>query len=415
MSSSINLKLAGSFSVLLRGLMLVAKFLFMLALARYTTSATVGIYALVVTTFTMLVYLIGAELHQYTTREVVNSDKGVDRDMHIQNHGRFVLVAFLLSLPLAWLILDLLNIRQQVSIILLTLVLFGEVLCQELGRYLLVLGRPVISNLLQLLRSAAWMPFAILLLDNDGLQVLNMVLAFWGGGCLLASFLGLWHLRASLRTLSPFSWVWLRHAFSKSRHYFAVALLTHIYAYADRFIVQFYLGESQVGLLAFYQSFANTVQTFAQTGVISILMPSLLIAMQRHDWPGEREISKRMLLTSLGVAAVISLALLFCMPTVLKFVGNPEYVALIGLFPWLLLGNLLIVAGLIPHLRLYALHRDSLLMRIFLFVVPIAVLANLLLVPRFGFHGVVAVFVGTAALQAALNFYFAKVAAEQNK
>ena len=137
--------------------------------------------------------------------------------------------------------------------------------------------------------------------------------------------------------------------------------------------------------------------------------------MQRHDWPGEREISKRMLLTSLGVAAVISLALLFCMPTVLKFVGNPEYVALIGLFPWLLLGNLLIVAGLIPHLRLYALHRDSLLMRIFLFVVPIAVLANLLLVPRFGFHGVVAVFVGTAALQAALNFYFAKVAAEQNK
>lgn len=411
--SPLNLKLAGSVSVLLRGLMLAGKFLFMLALARYTSPATVGVYALVVTVVTMLVYLVGAELHAYTTREVVNPEKGPERDLHIQNHGRFVLVGCLLSLPLAWLVLEWLNIRQQVSMVLLTLVLFGEVLCQELGRYLLVLGRPVASNLLQLLRGAAWMPVAIVLLGHGSLPAVDIVLVSWGGGCALAVLFGLWHMRAFLHKPRALTWSWLRTAFSSSRHYFAVALLTHVQAYADRFIVQLYLGESQVGLLAFYQSFANTVQTFVQTGVVSILMPRLLLATQRHDWSGAHSIGRRMLFTSLAVAGAISVALLVGMPVVLNMVGHPEYEPLLGLFPWLLLGNLLVVAGLIPHLRLYALHRDSLLMRIFLFVVPLAVLANLLLVPRFGVHGAVAVFVGTAALQTAIKFHCARVATRQ--
>lgn len=412
--SPLNLKLAGSVSVLLRGLMLAGKFLFMLALARYTTPATVGVYALVVTVVTMLVYLVGAELHAYTTREVVNPEKGSERDLHIQNHGRFVLVGCLLSLPLAWLVLDWLNIRQQLSMILLALVLLGEVLCQELGRYLLVFGRPVTGHLLQLIRGAAWMPLAIALLySQESVSAINSILVSWGTGCALASLFGLWHMRSFLRVRQQFSWPWVREAFKGSRHYFAVAILTHVQAYADRFIVQLQLGESQVGLLTFYQSFANTTQAFVQTGVISILMPKLLLSTQRHDWVEARSTARHMLFISLGIATAISLALLIGMPLVLRLVSHPEYEALFGVFPWLLLGNLIVIAGLIPHLRLYALHQDSMLMRIFLFVVPLGVLANLLLVPRFGAEGAIVVFVGTALLQTCIKFYFANKVSSQ--
>lgn len=406
--SPLNLKLAGSVSVLLRGLMLAGKFLFMLALARYTTPATVGVYALVVTVVTMLVYLVGAELHAFTTREVVNPEKGSERDLHIQNHGRFVLVGCLLSLPLAWVVLEWLNIRQQVSMLLLTLVLFGEVLCQELGRYLLVFGRPVAGHSLQLIRGAAWMPLAIVLLHHqESIAAISATLASWALGCALASMFGLWHLRSFLRVRQHFTWHWVQDAFKGSRYYFAVAMLTHVQSYADRFIVQLHMGESQVGLLTFFQSFANTTQAFVQTGVISILMPKLLLSTQRHDWGEASSTARHMLLISLGIATVISLGLLVGMPLVLRLVGHPEYGALFGVFPWLLLGNLIVIAGLIPHLRLYALHQDSLLMRIFLFVVPLGVVANLLLVPRFGVEGAVGVFVGAAALQTLIKFYFA--------
>lgn len=414
-TSTPNLRLAGAVSVLLRGLMLAGKFLFMLALARYTTPATVGVYALVVTVVTMLVYLIGAELHAYTTREVVNPDKGTERDLHIQNHGRFVLVGCLLSLPLAWLVLEWLNIRQQVSMGLLTLLLFGEVLCQELGRYLLVFGRPVAGHLLQLIRGAAWMPLAMALLHTqEPISAINATLASWALGCALASLFGLWHLRSFLRVRQQFTWPWVQEAFKGSRHYFAVAMLTHVQAYADRFILQLHMGESQVGLLTFFQSFANTTQAFVQTGVISILMPKLLLATQRHDWPGVRSTARHMMFISLGIAIAISMALLIGMPLVLKLVSHPEYEALIGVFPWLLLGNLIVIAGLIPHLRLYALHQDSLLMRIFMVVVPLGVLANLLLVPRFGVKGAVAVFVGIACLQTLIKFHFARIATSES-
>ena len=385
----------------------------MVALARYTTPATVGVYALVVTVITMLVYLIGAELHAYTTREVVSPEGGGERGLHIQNHGRFVLAGSLLSLPLAWLVLDWLNIRQQLSMTLLMLVLFGEVLCQELSRYLLILGRPVSSSLLQLLRGAAWMPVAIGLLNNRFLSSVNVVMASWGGGCTLAVLFGLWHLRAFLRTHHAFTWSWLRTAFGSSRHYFAVALLTQVQSYADRFIVQLYLGQSQVGLLAFYQSFANTIQTFVQTGVISILLPRLLLATQSKDWHGARSIGRRMFFTSLSIAVTISVALQVGMPVVLKMLNHPDYARLLMLFPWILLGNVLLVAGLIPHFRLYALRRDGLLMSIALCVVPFGVLANVLLVPRLGLRGAVAVFVVTSAIQTAIKFHFARAATRQ--
>ena len=408
-----NPKLVGVVSVFLRGLLLGGKFLFMLALAQQTTTSTVGKYGLVVTVVTMFVYLIGAELHAYTTREVVNPDKGVQRELHIQSHGWFVITGCLLSLPLIWLVLEWINIRKDLSMTLLALVLFGEVLCQELARYLLIFGHSIKSNLLQLLRSAAWMPFAARLIDNGSPATLDIVLISWAGGCFLAVLFGLWHIRSFFHTCHKLTWSWVCTAFRSSRFYFAVALLTQVQVYADRFIIQLYQGESQVGLLAFYQSFANTIQTFVQTGVIAILLPKLILATQRHEWQSATRIGQHMLFASMGFAIVISLLLLAGMPLVLKFIGHPEYESLLDICPWLLLGNLLVVAGLIPHLRLYAMRRDSLLMHIFLFVAPISVVANLLMVPRFGVQGAVMVFVCVAAMQTAIKFYYAIIAASQ--
>lgn len=404
-----NLRLSGGLSVVLRGLLLAGKFLFMIALAKWTTPSTVGIYALILAVVTALIYLIGAELHSYTTREVVACETREEQARHLQGHFCVLLVFYLLSLPIAWATLDWIDISGRFEFGLFALVLLGEALCQELGRYLIVLSRPVASNFLQLLRGAAWMPAAILIFGRASeADAINIVLTNWALGCAAAAAFGLWHVRHLLWRLQPVTMEWFLQAIGSARHYFVVALLAQTQSYADRFIVQYHWGEAQVGLLAFYQSFANTLLGFVQTGVIAILLPRLLQAVEQRNESSATSIQRRMTQAAIGVALAGSLALAIGVPFVLKGLGKPEYQALLPLFYWLLVGNIFMVAALVPHFRLYAQRQDALLMHIAVIIVPLGVLANLVAVPWFGLDGAVAVFVISAAVQLTVKLYFAR-------
>lgn len=414
-----NLRLSGAASMVLRAMLLAGKFLFMVALAKWTTPATVGVYALILTVITVLVYLIGVELHSYTTREIVICEDRGEQACHFQSHLRVVLLMYALALPIAWATFAWLGIGGQFTFWLFALVLLGEALCQELGRYLIVLSRPVASNLLQLLRSAAWMPAAVALIiwrpATAGPTTIDTILVCWAAGCAAAVALGLWHVRGLLWPLQPFGLDWGRQAFGSARHYFAVAMLTQVQSYADRFIVQFNLGEAQVGLLSFYQSFANTPLSFVQTGVVAILLPQLLFAVRNADAAESARIRRKMWQGSLGLALFIAGALAIAMPVMLDQLHRPEYAAVLPIFYGLLVGNLLMIAGLVPHFQLYAERQDALLMRIALFTTPFGVLANLFMVPWVGLPGAVGVFVTTSAIQLIAKLHFAARGAAEEK
>ncbi len=407
-NEKLSLRLVGAISASLRVLLLGSKFIFMLALARTTSPATIGVYTLTVTVVTILIYVIGAEVHTYTTREIIGSGCRNEKAQHIQNHICFVLTGFLLCLPVAWVTLIWLKIFEQLTFTLFALVLLGEVLCQEFGRYLIAMSQPVSSNVLQLLRGAAWMPFAVWLLYSSDWDAVDVVLAMWSIGCIIAIIFGIYRLRSCFCKRFSFSMSWLKHAVNNSSRYFIVVLLVQVQTFADRFIIQYNMGEHSVGLFAFYQSFANTIQGFVLTGVISILMPRLLAAVKNNSLQEVRNISQRMLKASLGVAAFVSAALLLGMPSLLKLVGRESYGVIFNLFPWLLLGNILTIAGQIPHLQLYAQRSDALLMRISMILVPLGVVLNLIAIQTFGLAGVVAVFVIVAALQAIVKTYYAR-------
>lgn len=401
---------AGSslFGMLLRGLLLCGKFVFTIILARETSATIVGVYALSVAVSTIFVYLVGVELHTYATRESIASDGVAERSRHFQNHIVFVFALCALSLPLAWGTLRWLHLSQSFSFALFAMMLFGEILCQELGRYLIVLSMPVASNTLQLLRGAGWMPVAIWMLSYTSLSPINIVLGSWCGGCVAAVLFGLWRLRDNLSSRAAISLTWLRGAFASSRFYFIVALLTQIQGYADRIVVQQYLGERRVGQLAFFQSFANTVQGFVLAGVISILLPDLLRKVRSGDEAGARTVCAKMTRNALLVGVLVSASLLIAIVPLLRFAGREEYRSALSLFPWMLLGNIFVILGQVPHYQLYAQRRDRTLMWVALVFAPVAILANVLAVSQLGLAGSVAVFVSIMLLQTATKTFIAR-------
>lgn len=399
----LSLKLASIFSIGLRVFLLGGKLLFMLALARYSSPSTVGVFALVVTISTILVYVVGAEVHTYTTREIVGLDSSQEQAWHVQNHLRFVLTGALLSLPFAWLTLWGLHIDLHFSFFAFSLVLIGEVVCQELGRYLLALSQPIASSILQFVRGAAWIPFAVWGLYSTAYSAIDVSLYCWAVGCAGAAIFGIWRMRQMFISRLKYSWAWQREALGNARFYFVVAVFAQVQNYADRFVVQYYLGEYSVGLLAFYQGIANTIMGFVQTGVIGILLPKLIHAVKRNEHMEERAIKLRMLKLAMGIALVMAVILWAGMAPVLSLIGRNEYNSVLHLLTWLLLGNILLVWAQISHLHLYAHRRDKELMWITIVLLPVSLFINMLVVPRFGLIGAVVVFAGIASLQAVVK------------
>lgn len=390
--------IAGMLSMVLRGLFLIAKFGFIVALAKWTTPQTLGIYALIVTIITIAIYLIGLELHTFTAREIVSGNSPADKAIHIQSHLFVIFCIYLMVLPLTFISLIWLEIFQYFHFFLFGMVLLFEILCQELGRYLLMLSRPVASNALQFIRGAAWMPVAVFLTLNDKSQAIDFILVSWVMGGAVAAAFGLWHIREYLFPLVRFRLGWLKEASHSARHYFAVALLTQVQIYADRFIIQRVMGEAQVGILSFYQSFAGTMVVFVQTGVISVMLPRLMAAAATSNFVQERKIRAQMFKWAIFLAVSISAALVLFMPALLNQLDKSAYGTALPIFYVLLLGNVVLVVSIVVHLSLYARRKDFQLMQISLVIVPLGVIANVVAVPIYGLTSAVTVFLMTTLI-----------------
>lgn len=397
--------IAGMLSMVLRGLLLVAKFGFIVALAKWTTPQTLGIYALIVTIITIAIYLIGLELHTFTAREIVSGNSPADKAIHIQSHLFVVFCTYAMVLPLTFISLIWLEIFQYFHFFLFGVVLLLEILCQELGRYLLILSRPVASNALQFIRGAAWMPFAIFLTLNDKSQAIDYILVCWVMGGAVAATFGLWNIREYLFPLVRFRLAWLREASHSARHYFVVALLTQVQIYADRFIIQRVMGEAQVGILSFYQSFAGTMVAFVQTGVISVMLPRLMAAAASTNVVEERKIRAQMFKWAIFLAVSISAALVLFMPALLTQLDKSAYSTALPIFYILLFGNVVLVVSLVVHLSLYARRKDIQLMQISLVIIPLGVIANVIAVPIYGLASAVTIFCIVSVLDLTAKYW----------
>lgn len=398
--------LAGLISIVLRAVLLLGKFAFIVALAKFTDTATVGVYALLVTIVSIAIYVIGLEIHTYTGREIVADQGDGQGAIHVQSHFVTVTGLYLIAVPVIWGVTLWLRLDGKFSFAPFAAIILLEVFGQELGRYLLMLSRPVASNVLQFIRGAAWMPVPIvMLLLGHSADAIDTVLWTWLGGSLVACLFGFWRIRRFLMPLHRFNLDWLGTAFQSARHYFAVALLTQVQYYSDRFVVQYFMGESAVGILSFYQSFAGTMVAFVQTGVVSLMLPRLILAGSRDDRMTERHVRRSMFTWAILLAVVISLGLAVGMPFLLQQMNKADYQPALPIFYVLLLGNLILVIGMVAHLSLYARRQDAQLMRVSLIVIPLGLAANILAVTRFGIAGAAFVLVMTASLDLALKYW----------
>lgn len=198
--------------------------------------------------------------------------------------------------------------------LLIVAILFAETLAMDAYLALTGLRMNVVANWGVLLRTAAWVPVAVIggLLDV-GLRTLDFVFACWLVGH-VANFVmlgwvlrrrGLWH-----RWESDPPTGWVRRTLPGAMGIWPSDVALVLITYGDRFILSATVGEETLGIYVFFWTFANMIRTLMQSAIVTPSLPRL-IDLHRKDRGGWLKAVKQLgvAIPVTGVAASAALLL----------------------------------------------------------------------------------------------------------
>ena len=339
----------------LRSLLLGSKFLFILILAKICNIRVVGIYGILQATAIIFSFVIGAELHTEVARRISgsNSFKKI-----LSQHISWVFLIGVLFAPLVIVGLIQLKVVEQLNYFIYFLILLGEALSLEVGRYLLTLFRPIASNILQFIRGGIWIPAALSGIYFYDADPVGIILIFWCIGLWIAIIYGLVTLGSERPTLLLPNFKWLVITGKKSFYNYLISLVNQVQSYGDRYVVGYFFGDAILGAYLFYLNIAASIQIFSQTGSIGVITPHILISAREMNFVKFKYYLRKMLNDSIVIIMGVSL-LLYVVSNYLivgyKDIGITQYQYLL---PWMMVLYSFLSVAQIAQIGLYALRMD---------------------------------------------------------
>jgi O-antigen/teichoic acid export membrane protein len=387
-----------------RGVSLVGKFLLVMYLTRYLSLTELGMYGVFSTTVLLAIYLIGAEYYTYSTRELlaVESER---RPKLIRDQAVFHVLIYALVLPML-IIVFLLDFLPFSLIVSFYIILVLTHVSQEIHRILIALSHASAAYLISALANGVWTIPAIaggLLFPQ--LRTLQFVLASWAFSVCLSVILGLfilWRWKLLQLSLEGINWQWIWKGLGISYKFLVASMAYRIIDSSDRYFIQYFFGESTVGIYTLYASISKILHDLVFAGSIAVIFPLLVNSFQQHDLEQYRyhlgRLKKAVIASSLFLTPFFVVGIYL----MLRFLGRQELYVELAAYFILLLSSIIINLSVVPHYVLYARRKDNQILISTLFGALLNIILNLLWIPPYGLFG--------AALATTLSFAFVGLA-----
>lgn len=380
---------SGVTNIGLRGVTLLSKFVLLMYIARYLSLEELGVHGLLSVTIAISLYFLGADFYVYNTRELL-AHKADDQVLLIRNQLVFHSIVYVIVLPLL-LMVFLVQLIAWEYLAWFYALLVLEHLSQESTRLLITLSRPTIANVILFLRSGAWVyAVAAMGLWGAGARSLQFIWMGWIVGIIVSLITAAYAMRKMpWRRLWDvgIDWVWIKAGARIALPFLGASMAVTGIQYSDRYFVQYYLGDAMLGVYTFFANIANMVHVFVFTGVIMILYPRIISAFQNNDMVQYRLLMRRM---GLGIAGGILLAVgaaAIGIGTAVTLVGKEVFVEHLSIFWILITSASVLTISYLPHYALFVRRRDSQIIISSVITLIVALIANAILVPRYGLNG----------------------------
>ncbi len=392
----------------LRGVGLVGRFALSFYLVKFLSLTETGQFGLIVGVAGVLPALFGFGMNYFLSREIIGIDIA---DAFARIRDKMAVMVTLLGLSLFGALV--VNAFHPIDILgnlwLAGLIIVLEVIAFDLHMMLISLRKPLLANVLLIVRSVAWVfPFIGVSLVLPQYRALDTLLVFWLSSLML-SFVVLWLFTRNWPWLSVFSRPvdtgWISHTIRAGGLVYISDLGLVVYSYFDRFFVAGKLGLAATGVYTFYWTMANALLVLITAAVVQVSLPALVDSFRIAEDAWRQTFGKMLVkavLGSIALAVVIYSLVLILLP----IIGNAELSRHPLIFPLMLLSIVIKIAADMTHYGLYSRQKDKTLALINISGIIINLVLTFVLVSLFGLVGVAVSMLGTAAYLLASRGYF---------
>lgn len=389
-----NVKL---YTAAIQGTSLLAKLLFLLALARNSNTKVIGAYGLAVSIESLSIYLAGFEFHTFTARRYGRHRGTTTAESitaaNIYAGWFFAILAFLISALLS----TLFRLSEFPStIILLSLSISFSTVSQEIGRYLILKERPAASLLVGFCRTSLWQIAVLPFIENDILMPQRLFI-FWFLGASASLTYGWLLTKAHIKTKLSLKRKYIFEGIRQSRIYYALSCATIMQDNASRFTLQGVLGPQSLGVFTFYQTLCNTITSICQASVLNIALPHILKEFGGRK-PARFTLLRKTCTQSTAVSLIFGFVVLALSPYIAEFTGKSEILSRWEILPILVVAQILTMTTQPLHLALYAASKDRQIAVLTILSMITSLVLNVLLVTSLGVLGAALSYLISAAI-----------------
>ena len=398
-------------NLILRGLTLGSKFLLSIYLVKFLSLEANGQYGIFVASISLITYVLGLDFYSFNNREILQNS--------IENAGhkirdQFILFFFiyLIVLPLLY-FLGLFDFIGETYILIFYLILIFDHISTELYRLLVVFYKPIQANINLFLRTGIWILILICAwhYDFNNLKNLHSIFYFWLIGSIISviySIISLSKVNINIPWRSKINWEWLKKGIKIAMPFFIATISYKIIQFADRYMVEYYLGTKQTGIYYFFSNISMLIETFVQTTVVMIYSPKLIAAFNKDKTTLINifnKFKKEIFLYSL--IAITSVCILIY--PLLYIVEKTELYNSITVFFVMITTRFIFNISLIYHFKLYVYKKDNILMVTTIIALIINIILNVILIQSMGLlGGSLATFISLLAMMLLKHYYSKK-------
>lgn len=378
---------------------------------------TLGLYNIVSVTVAWSVYVLGFEFYSYSLRHIVGEDTTLIA-RHVFNQLIFHVVGYGLLLICSP-VLVVFNFIPVALLHYFILITIFDQLSQECFRICVALERSQFANFIHFVKSGLWVyPLLVLPLLKIPITI-DLILGAWLAGTIGACFLGMVKLM-NLKVLRfknvSLDVPWIKKGLVVALPFLVISVAQLTMDFSDRYLIDYFLGKSDVGVYSFYYGIANVPTTLITSVLLAQYYPRIINIFKFHTAVSERKsVIRQFFFQCLGFAFVINIVILLCIPFLLDFIGKRELMDHIDLFYLMLVQVMVFSIQIVVQTILYARHEDKFLLYSAVAGAVLNIFINLYLIPSIGINGAAISTLLSMTLMLLVRLYFLRKSNHSDK
>lgn len=363
-----------------------SKFLIVTLMSKYFDVYVFGNYGLITSIITIFIFILGLDFYNFSVRDILKTKTKQEISNKIINSFGLYLLVYFIFIFIGYFVFSYIDyIKPYVFLVL--FIIITEHLSQEIYRLLIGFKKVLLANILLFIRTAGWSSVIVYNYYNKDIITIERIFILW----LIANSLTILYvvfisINNNLKELinSSFKFRWLKKGLKVSSIFFIATISLKSIEYANRFIVDYFMGEKLAGIFLFYSNISILITVYINTIVISFELPHLIKAINTPDIYNLLNKFKKSFLIHILISTFF---IFLIIKPLLIWQNKIEFEEYLPLILFLATGTGLMNYSLLYHFKLYIYHKDMSLLKAMVISAVFSLVLTISLTCFYGIYG----------------------------